>query len=64
MFWVKNLKILKFFDVDRDPHGKNYIRDPGWKELGSGIIDKHPGSATLVGYLSVWRRQSCPPMSM
>jgi hypothetical protein len=21
--------------------------DPGWKKLGSGIRDKHPGSATL-----------------
>jgi hypothetical protein len=24
------------------------IRDPGWKKAGSGIRDKHPGSATLV----------------
>jgi hypothetical protein len=24
------------------------IRDPGWKIFGSGM-DKHPGSATLVG---------------
>jgi hypothetical protein len=23
------------------------IRDPGWKKFGSGIRDKHPGSATL-----------------
>ncbi len=23
------------------------IRDPGWKKLGFGIQDKHPGSATL-----------------
>jgi hypothetical protein len=23
-------------------------RDPGWKKFGSGIRDKHPGSATLV----------------
>jgi hypothetical protein len=22
------------------------IRDPGWKKVGSGIRDKHPGSAT------------------
>ncbi len=22
--------------------------DPGWKNLGSGIQDKHPGSATLI----------------
>jgi hypothetical protein len=33
-FWVK---ILKFSDPD-----------PGWKKFGSGIRDKHPGSATLV----------------
>ena len=24
------------------------IRDPGWRQFGSGIRDKHPGSATLV----------------
>jgi hypothetical protein len=24
------------------------IRDPGWKKVGSGIRDKHPGSATLI----------------
>jgi hypothetical protein len=24
------------------------IRDPGWKKLGSGIRDIHPGSATLL----------------
>jgi hypothetical protein len=24
------------------------IRDPGWKKVGTGIRDKHPGSATLV----------------
>jgi hypothetical protein len=24
------------------------IRDPGWKKIGSGIRDKHPGSATLL----------------
>jgi hypothetical protein len=22
--------------------------DPGWKKVGSGIRDKHPGSATLI----------------
>ncbi len=26
--------------------GKNL--DPGWKKFGSGIRDKHPGSATLI----------------
>jgi hypothetical protein len=24
------------------------IRDPGWRQFGSGIRDKHPGSATLM----------------
>jgi hypothetical protein len=38
-FWVK---IPKFFDAD-----------PGWKKFGSGmekigILDKHPGSASLL----------------
>jgi hypothetical protein len=32
-FWVK---ILQVFDAD-----------PGWKKIGSGIRDQHPGSATL-----------------
>jgi hypothetical protein len=26
---------------------ESVIRDPKWKKLGSGIRDKHPGSATL-----------------
>jgi hypothetical protein len=34
IFWVK---ILEFFDAD-----------PGCKKFGSGIRDKHPGSATLL----------------
>ncbi len=40
IFWVN---ILKFFGTE-----KIRIRDPGWKTLGSGIRDKHPGSATLL----------------
>jgi hypothetical protein len=36
-FCFFGVKILKFFD-----------EDPGWKKVGSGIRDKHPGSATLV----------------
>ncbi len=28
--------------------GKIWIRDPEWKNFGSEIRDKHPGSATLV----------------
>jgi hypothetical protein len=31
-------KILKFFDADL-----------GWRQFGSGIRDKHPGSAKLLG---------------
>jgi hypothetical protein len=43
------VKILKFFDAD------TWIRngdssDPGWKKVGSGIRDKHPGCATLAYY--------------
>jgi hypothetical protein len=34
-FWVKYLNSLR------------RIRDPEWKKLGSGIRDKHRGSATL-----------------
>jgi hypothetical protein len=26
------------------------IRDPGWKKVGSGIREKHPGSTTLKGF--------------
>jgi hypothetical protein len=28
--------------------GKNSDQGSGWKKLGSGIRDKHPGSATLI----------------
>jgi hypothetical protein len=34
------LKTLKFFDADRDPGS-------GMEKFGSGIRDKHAGSATL-----------------
>jgi hypothetical protein len=45
-FWVR---LLKFFDADPGS-GMEKIRigNPGWKKFGSGIWDKHPGSATLV----------------
>jgi hypothetical protein len=43
------VKILKFFDEDPGYGMETVrIRDPGWKKVGSGIRDKHPGSATLV----------------
>jgi hypothetical protein len=43
------VKILKFFDEDPGSGMETVrIRDPGWKKVGYGIRDKHPGSATLV----------------
>ncbi len=39
-----------FFGI-RDP--RSGIRDPGWEKPGSGIRDKHPGSATLKNTI-VW----------
>jgi hypothetical protein len=43
IFWVK---ILQFFDADPGS-GMEKNSDPGWKTFGSGIRDKHPGSAAL-----------------
>ncbi len=43
------VKILNFFDEDPGSRMETVrIRDLGWKKVGSGIRDKHPGSATLV----------------
>jgi hypothetical protein len=45
------VKTLKFFDADPGSGMEKIpIRDPGWKnsDLGSGIREKHPGSATLL----------------
>ncbi len=49
-FVFLGVKLIKFFDADsgsgfRD--GDSSDRDPVWKKVGSGIRDKHPGSATL-----------------
>jgi hypothetical protein len=42
------VKILKFFDADPGSGMETVrIRDRVWKKVGSGIWDKHPGSATL-----------------
>jgi hypothetical protein len=44
------LKILKFFDADLDPDpGIRNLFDPRStaEKFGSGILEKHPGSATL-----------------
>jgi hypothetical protein len=47
-FAFLGVKILKFFDKDPGSGMETVrIRDPGWKKVGSGIRDKHPGSATL-----------------
>jgi hypothetical protein len=44
---IFGFKILKLFDVDPNPGSGIFLtRDPGWKTFGSGIRDKHPGSAT------------------
>ncbi len=52
MFWG-GVKILKFFDEDPGSGMDTVrIRDPGWKKVGSGIRDKHPGSATLAIYMN------------
>jgi hypothetical protein len=56
-------KMLKFLDVDPDPgSGIFFPRDPGWKKFGSGIHDKHPGSATtgcvpLISLCSTCQRE-------
>jgi hypothetical protein len=43
------VKILTFFDEDPGSGMETVrIRGPGWKKVGSGIRDKHPGSATLL----------------
>jgi hypothetical protein len=48
-FAFLGVKIHKFFDEDPGSGMETVrIRDPGWKIVGSGIRDKHPGSATLV----------------
>jgi hypothetical protein len=41
----------------RDPGWRQFgsgMRDPGWKKVGSGIMDKHPGSATLLNTEKAW----------
>jgi hypothetical protein len=47
-FAFLGVKILKFFDEDPGSGMETVrIQDLGWKKVGSGIRDKHPGSATL-----------------
>jgi hypothetical protein len=52
IFEFLRLKILKFSDADSDPVSgilATLDRESGMEKIGSGIRDKHPGSATLVG---------------
>jgi hypothetical protein len=47
-FGFFGVKLLKFCDEDPGSGIETVrIRDPEWKKVGSGIRDKHPGSATL-----------------
>jgi hypothetical protein len=50
IFWVKNIYALMRIGIRNlfDPRSGSAI-----EELGSGIRDKHPGSATLV--LRIWQ---------
>jgi hypothetical protein len=46
---IFRVKMLKFFDADPGSGmEKIRIRDPVWETFGSGLRDKHPGSATLL----------------
>ena len=54
-FAFLGVKILKFFYDDPGSGMETVrIREPGWKKVGSGIRDKHPGSATLVFWMVVF----------
>ncbi len=52
--WAKNQDPDYFLELGNHFFGLKYlnslmrIRDPGWTQFGSGIRDKHPGSATLL----------------
>jgi hypothetical protein len=53
-FAFLGVEILKFFDEDPGSGMETArIRDPGWKKVGSGIRDKHPGSATLISGIQI-----------
>jgi hypothetical protein len=40
------------------------IRDPGWKKCGSGIRNKHPGSATLLETIKSKGINVCSPQGL
>jgi hypothetical protein len=59
IFWVK-IPVLQFFDADPGSRmEKIRIRDPRWEKCGSGIRDKHPGSATLLVFTLNNRSSVC-----
>ncbi len=61
-FGFYGVKILKFFDADPGSGMETVrIRDPGWKKVGSGIRDKHPGSGGGSPYRQqcTWRGSRC-----
>jgi hypothetical protein len=47
---VLGLKILKFFYADPNP-------ESGIEKFGSGIRDKHPGSATWLSLIISWAQK-------
>jgi hypothetical protein len=47
-FCFFGVKIHQFFEDPGSGMETVWIRDPGWKKVGSGIRYKHPGSATLA----------------
>jgi hypothetical protein len=58
---VFRAKLLKVFDADSDPASVILLTlDPGsrMEKFGSGIRDKHPGSATLT-YSKKYVKQIC-----
>ncbi len=48
------VKILKFLDADADPGSDNLFDSWSGMEIGFGIWDKHPGSATLIHITNYW----------
>jgi hypothetical protein len=49
-FGLFGIKILKFFEDPGSGMETVRIRDPGWKKVGSGLRDKHPGSTTVKNF--------------
>jgi hypothetical protein len=52
---IFGVKMLKYLMRIRDPESFcPWIQDPIWKKFVSGILDKHPGSATLLDGGFAW----------